>query len=243
MEGSNHDTSPVSLHRAGAMRNAAKILIAAVLGLGTIAGTLASNFLSDENRGNHQYLRTTDDVFVRSLEEALPECELDCCVQFEAEICISDNAWITAIPFEVQILLIIFLIALSALFSGLTLGLMSLDKTGLEIVMSGDDPKAAAYAQAIYPVRSDGNLLLCTLLLGNVAVNALLSILLAEYAGGVVGLISSTFLIVIFGEILPQAFVSSVSTTVSKLAATSRMWFSQLWMDGRIYSVHDIRSE
>jgi hypothetical protein len=242
MEGSNHDTSPVSLHRAGAMRNAAKILIAVVLGLGTIAGTLASNFLSNENRGNHQYLRTTD-VFVRSLEEALPECELDCCTQLKDEICVSDNAWITAIPLEVQILLIIFLIALSALFSGLTLGLMSLDKTGLEIVMSGDDPKAAAYAQAIYPVRSDGNLLLCTLLLGNVAVNALLSILLAEKAGGAVGLISSTFLIVVFGEILPQAFVSSVSTIVSKFATTSRMLFSHLWMDGWIYSVHDIRSE
>jgi metal transporter CNNM len=75
--------------------------------------------------------------------------------------------------------------------------------------MGGDDPTAAAYAKAIYPIREDGNLLLCTLLLGNVAVNALLSILLADLAGGIVGFISSTFLIVIFGEILPQAFVSS----------------------------------
>jgi metal transporter CNNM len=129
-------------------------------------------------------------------------------MQYEADLCKSDNEWITAIPFVVQIMLIIVLICLSALFSGLTLGLMSLDKTGLEIVMSGDDPKAAAYAKAIYPVRDDGNLLLCTLLLGNVAVNALLSILLAEYAGGIVGFVASTFLIVIFGEILPQAFVS-----------------------------------
>ena len=84
---------------------------------------------------------------------------------------------------------------------------MSLDKTGLEIVMGGDDPNAAAYAKVIYPVRENGNLLLCTLLLGNVAVNALLSIFLAAYAGGIVGFITSTFLIVIFGEIVPQALV------------------------------------
>ena len=97
---------------------------------------------------------------------------------------------------------------MSALFSGLTLGLMSLDITGLEIVMSGDDPQQAAYAKKIYPVRQRGNLLLCTLLLGNVAVNALLSILLADKAGGIVGFLASTFLIVIFGEIIPQALCS-----------------------------------
>jgi len=85
---------------------------------------------------------------------------------------------------------------------------MSLDKTGLQIVMGGDDAEAARYAKIIYPVREDGNLLLCTLLLGNVAVNALLSILLAEYTGGVTGFLSSTFLIVIFGEIVPQALCS-----------------------------------
>ena len=161
---------------------------------------------------DHSFLRTTAGdtslLLNRFLQDDVGECELDCCLQFEKEICPSDNEWITAIPFAVQILLIILLISLSALFSGLTLGLMSLDKTGLEIVMGGDDPEAAKYARIIYPIREDGNLLLCTLLLGNVAVNALLSILLAEYTGGITGFLSSTFLIVIFGEIVPQALVS-----------------------------------
>lgn len=126
----------------------------------------------------------------------------------------SENSWISAVPFGVQIIMIIFLISMSALFSGLTLGLMGLDKTGLEIVMEGDDPVNAANARVIYSVRKNGNLLLCTLLLGNVAVNAMLSILLADKAGGAVGFISSTFLIVIFGEILPQALCSRYALAI-----------------------------
>jgi metal transporter CNNM len=112
----------------------------------------------------------------------------------------------SAVPFAVQILLIVLLISFSALFSGLTLGLMGLDQTGLEIVMASDDPVNAACAKRIYPVRKKGNQLLCTLLLGNVSVNALLSILMADKAGGLVGFFISTMVIVIFGEIVPQAF-------------------------------------
>jgi metal transporter CNNM len=146
---------------------------------------------------------------LRELQEVDGNCTLDCCSMYEDDLCGSDaNAWIAAIPFSLQIILVVVLIMVSALFSGLTLGLMSLDKSGLEIIMSGDDPEAARYAKTIYPLRKDGNLLLCTLVLGNVAVNALLSILMAEYAGGLVGMLSSTFLIVIFGEITPQAAVS-----------------------------------
>ena len=67
----------------------------------------------------------------------------------------------------VNYLLVIVLICMSALFSGLTLGLLGLDKIGLQIVMSGDDKKLAANAARIAPIRENGNLLLCTLLLGN----------------------------------------------------------------------------
>ncbi|EGB12362.1 hypothetical protein AURANDRAFT_2914, partial [Aureococcus anophagefferens] len=64
------------------------------------------------------------------------------------------------------------------------------------------------YAKLIFPVRQNGNRLLCTLLLGNVAVNALLSITLAAVASSIVGFLMSTALIVVFGEILPQALCS-----------------------------------
>eukprot|EP00290_Baffinella_frigidus_P002445 CAMPEP_0180186904 /NCGR_PEP_ID=MMETSP0986-20121125/43239_1 /TAXON_ID=697907 /ORGANISM="non described non described, Strain CCMP2293" /LENGTH=692 /DNA_ID=CAMNT_0022140953 /DNA_START=14 /DNA_END=2093 /DNA_ORIENTATION=+ len=108
------------------------------------------------------------------------------------------------------------LLCLSALFSGLTLGLMGLDQMGLQVVIrSGTRPEASAqerkdagHAQRIYPFRKRGNLLLCTLLFGNVAVNCLLSIILANLTSGFTGFIVSTMAIVIFGEILPQAICS-----------------------------------
>eukprot|EP01084_Bolivina_argentea_P088729 160205_1 len=103
---------------------------------------------------------------------------------------------------------IVILICFSGLFSGLNLGLMVLDKVGLEIVMSSDNKKNVSAAKKIKPLRDRGNWLLCTLLLGNVAVNAELSILLADKTSGTVGFIVSTALIVIFGEIIPQALCS-----------------------------------
>ena len=72
--------------------------------------------------------------------------------------------WVTG--FSSAILLIF-----SALFSGLTLGLMSLDVIGLDIIAQAGDPDERKYAKIILPVRSKGNLLLCTLLLGNTAGN------------------------------------------------------------------------
>lgn len=103
---------------------------------------------------------------------------------------------------------IIFLVALSALFAGLTLGIMSLDITGLEVVIASGTPKESEYARKIYPVRSRGNLLLCTLLMGNVSVNSLLSILMADFTSGLVGFLLSTAIIVVLGEIVPQAACS-----------------------------------
>jgi len=98
--------------------------------------------------------------------------------------------------------MIIFLVALSGIFSGLTLGLLSLDKSELERKITLGDKNA----KKVYAVRKNGNLLLCTLLLGNVAVNSSLAIFLGDLASGVMAGLISTGLIVIFGEILPQAF-------------------------------------
>lgn len=105
-------------------------------------------------------------------------------------------------------ILVVFLVCLSGLFAGLTLGFMGLDKIGLEIVMEAGDSESRRCARRIAPVRRDGNLLLCSLLFGNVAVNVLISILMSDLTSGLVGFFASTLLIVIFGDIIPQAFCS-----------------------------------
>lgn len=109
---------------------------------------------------------------------------------------------------------VFLLVMMSGLFSGLTLGLLSLDINALEIVIEGGTEEEKKYATRILPIRSHGNWLLCTLLLGNVAVNAMLSILLADMTSGLMGFFSSTALIVIFGEIMPQAACSRYGLVV-----------------------------
>lgn len=103
-----------------------------------------------------------------------------------------------------------FLLLFSALFSGLTLGFLGLDKSELERKRKLGNPKA----EKIYEVRENSNLLLVTLLVGNVLVNAVLSVVLATYTTGVIAVAASTFLIVIFGEILPQAFFAKYALEV-----------------------------
>ena len=56
--------------------------------------------------------------------------------------------------------------------SNCRVGLLGLDLAGLRIVISGGTPTQKRYAEKIWTVRKRGNFLLCSLLLGNVAVNA-----------------------------------------------------------------------
>lgn len=103
-----------------------------------------------------------------------------------------------------EYLITIFLLCCSALFSGLTLGYFSLNLNTIERRAKHGNKEALA----IYPIRKQGNLLLTTLLLGNVAVNTILSVYLGSIVSGVVAGFIATSLIFLFGEILPQAAFS-----------------------------------
>ena len=109
----------------------------------------------------------------------------------------------------------LFLIACSALFSGLTLGYFSLDTATLRRKARAGDVRA----KAIYPIRQQGNLLLTTLLLGNVTVNTILSIYLGSVANGFLATLMATSLIFLFGEIGPQAIISRHAMTFGSALA------------------------
>ncbi|KAK7146180.1 hypothetical protein R3I93_013811 [Phoxinus phoxinus] len=111
------------------------------------------------------------------------------------------------LPIWLQIILIAFLLVLSGTFGGLNL--MAFDTLELRIVERSGPDKEKEYASKIQSIRSEGNYLLCSLLLRNILVNTTLTILLNDLIGSGLGaVVASTIVLVIFGEIVPQSLWS-----------------------------------
>lgn len=99
---------------------------------------------------------------------------------------------------------IIFCLSQSAMFSGLNLALFSISRLKLEV----ESKQGNQYAIKILDLRKDSNYLLTTILWGNVSVNVILALLSKSVMTGLVSFFFSTFVITLFGEILPQAYFS-----------------------------------
>lgn len=113
------------------------------------------------------------------------------------------------LPKPLLVLIAIGCLVMAACVAGLTLGLMTLDTVGLEIMMQSKNLREADAARTIMPVRKNAHLLLVTLLLGNTIATELLPLVLEVlYPGGVFALLLSVFSIMLFGEIIPQAVCS-----------------------------------
>ncbi|MDI6451666.1 DUF21 domain-containing protein [Anaerobaca lacustris] len=99
---------------------------------------------------------------------------------------------------------IVLCISQSGMLSGLNLAFFTLSKLDLELRASKNDK----HARRVLAMRRDSNLVLVTILWGNVGVNVLLALLSGSVLTGGVAFVFSTVLITIIGEIVPQAYFS-----------------------------------
>ncbi|KAG9290949.1 hypothetical protein G9A89_011099 [Geosiphon pyriformis] len=106
-----------------------------------------------------------------------------------------------------RLLAIVVLVILGGIFAGLTIGLMGLDETNLQVLVVAGEPDERKHAQKVLQLMQRGkHWVLVTLLLSNVIVNETLPIIMdSVYGGGWLAIMLSTALIVLFGEIIPQA--------------------------------------
>ena len=104
--------------------------------------------------------------------------------------------------YSILILEVVVLVGLSAIFSGLNISLMSLSIDDLRRKKKLGDKDAAR----VLPFREKTHLSLASILFANIAVVSATSLILEPHFHGLLAGLISTILIVIFGEVLPQAF-------------------------------------
>jgi CBS domain containing-hemolysin-like protein len=113
---------------------------------------------------------------------------------------------IATLPLEISALLIF-----SAVCSGLNIALMSLDLADLrrKAKLGNKD------AKRVFPLRKNTHLSLAAILLTNIGAVSASSLVLEQHLNGVLAGLISTLLIVIFGEILPQAYFAPRALALS----------------------------
>jgi len=93
------------------------------------------------------------------------------------------------------------------MMSGLTIGLLSLDITSLEVLARSGHPSERKYAKWIGRIVKYHHWLLVTLLLSNAAAVETMPIFLNQIANEIVSIIISITLVLLFGEYVVHPFV------------------------------------
>jgi hypothetical protein len=99
---------------------------------------------------------------------------------------------------------IIACLALSAVFSGLNLGIFSLSQLRLQLEADGGNKDAAR----VLELRKSSNQVLATVIWGNVGTNVVLTLLSDSVLAGLGAFFFSAVVITLLGEIAPQAYFS-----------------------------------
>lgn len=121
---------------------------------------------------------------------------------------------------------IVFCISQSALFSGCNIAVFSLSRLRLEAAAAAGDRSASSALD----LRRDANFTLVTILIGNVAINVLLTMLADSVMAGVLAFLFSTVVITALGEIGPQAYFSrNALRAVALFAPVLRFYRVLLW--------------
>ncbi|KAK9066678.1 hypothetical protein SSX86_014001 [Deinandra increscens subsp. villosa] len=121
--------------------------------------------------------------------------------------------------FFLYLMIIFGLVVFAGLMAGLTLGLMSLGLVDLEVLIQSGRPRDRIHASKIFPVVKNQHLLLCTLLIGNSLAMESLPIFLDKLVPPWAAVLISVTLILMFGEILPQAVCTRYGLTVGAAVA------------------------
>ncbi|KAJ2678577.1 hypothetical protein GGI25_002165 [Coemansia spiralis] len=132
-------------------------------------------------------------------------------VSMASSTIISLDIYSNASYYYINLAACIALVLFGGLLAGLTIGYMSLDELNLAVLATSGTQSQRQYARRIQPLRKNGHWLLVTLLLGNTVVNETLPVVMHSTlgGGGFYSIALSTCLILIFGEIVPQALFCS----------------------------------
>ncbi len=122
--------------------------------------------------------------------------------------------------FSLLFIEVLILVGLSALCSGLNIALMSLNPSDLARKVKLGDIRA----KRVIGLRRNSHLTLAAILLTNVAVISATSLVIDNRFNGLVAGISSTLLIVVFGEVMPQAlFARHALSVCSRLSGVLKL--------------------
>lgn len=116
---------------------------------------------------------------------------------------LDDETWF------LYICITIGLVCIAGIMSGLTLGLMSLDAVDLEVLRRSGSTKEKRYAAKIAPLLESPHKLLVSLLLCNAAATEALPLYIDRLTNPATAVLVSVAILLIFGEILPQAACSN----------------------------------
>ena len=133
---------------------------------------------------------------IRKTEEAIKE-------EAEPPACVEEM--VTGGTYWFFMFMVAFLTLFAGMMSGLTVGYLSVDQLTMELRENTGTPEEKKASEVILPVLSNRHWLLCTLLLMNSFAMEALPVFLDRVFSRFTAVVISVTLLLIFGEVIPQA--------------------------------------